>query len=84
MKITLFTTDTSCQQIISVNILHVTIFGKNKITIHFPRIGIICDEEQMKFIDACIKHHVLIEVQGGMVSIIPEDNNYQRVNYRFD
>jgi len=84
MKITLFTKDTNCDTIIAVQACHITIFGGNKIKIHFPKTGNTCSEEQMKFIDTCIKNFIHIEVQGGDVSLIPENNNFQRVYYRFD
>lgn len=79
MKVTLFTTDKTCQDIVDVKIAHMTMFENNTMKLTF-----ISDEEQSKFILACIKHYVLIQIQGSCVSIIPESNNYQRVRFRFD
>lgn len=79
MKVTLFTTDSASTQLLQVNVAHITIFGKNEITLHF-----INKEEQLKFISSCIENHVLIQCQGSKVSLIPETSNFQRVNFRFD
>ena len=79
MKVTLFTTDSASIQLLQVTVAHITIFGKNEIALHF-----IDKEEQLKFITTCIEKYVLIQFQGMKVSLIPETNNFQRVNFRFD
>lgn len=79
MKISLFTTDASCKDIVSVKAAHITMFEKANVEIHF-----INNEEQLKFIEACIKHYVLIQIQGSKVTIMPESDNFQRVRFRFD
>ena len=80
MKITLFTTGSACNDIGSFKIAHITMFdGKGIISLHF-----ISDEEQMKCIKLFIKHYVLFKCQGSHISILPEENNFQRVRFRFD
>lgn len=79
MKLTLYTTDSSCADIITVRIAHMTMFKDMT-----PLLRFTSNDEETKFIAACIKHSVLIKVQGHEVSLIPEQNNFQRVRYRFD
>lgn len=78
MKVFLFTNDSACTDIVEVKAAHICMFGKaNEIDIRF-----VIDAEQMKFIQACIKHYVLIKIQGSTVTIVPEE--YQRVRFRFE
>jgi hypothetical protein len=80
MEITLFTTDAFCTEIIKVKSFHISMFEKNKLDIHF----LSGSDDMINFIKACIENYVLIQIQGSKVSIIPENNNYQRVRFRFD
>ncbi len=82
MKVSLFTTDEKCEDIVEFNVAHVSIFKENKISFHFLKY--VEEGDMEKFIKACIKYFVLIEIQGYTVSIIPEPNNYQRIRIRFD
>lgn len=79
MKITLFTTNEQCADIISVNVAHVTMFERHELKVCFTS-GV----EQINFIEACIKHYVLFSCQGNFVTLPPENKNYQRVRFRFD
>jgi len=79
MQLTLFTTKEECEILIKVQISHMTIFGKNKISLHFGS-----KDEQLKLIECLIKNYVIFECQGNKIDLIPETNNYQRVWYRFD
>jgi hypothetical protein len=80
MKITLFTTDSACTNLGEFKCAHISMFDKDmKIKLHF-----VLNEDQLKFIETCIKHYVLIQIQGNDVTLIPESNNYQRVRFRFD
>lgn len=80
MKISLYTTDASFKDIVSVKVAHITMFETDtSITFHF-----VIKDEQIAFIRACIDNYVLIQVQGMNVTLIPKVDNYQRVRFRFD
>jgi len=84
MKVKMFTKDEKCENIISVNVCHMTMFEKHEICLHFNGMGNMISEDQIKFLEVCIKNHILVEVQGHEVTIIPEPKNFQRVRFRFD
>lgn len=79
IKVTLFTTDDSCKEICDVKIAHVTMFERHEIVLRF-----IHNEEQLKFMDACIRNYVLFSCQGREITLLTESKNYQRVRVRFD
>ena len=78
MKITLYTTDEKCTEIGVFESANICMFDEDmRISITF-----IKEEQQLDFITCCIKHYVLIQVQGNVVTLMPE--KYQRVRFRFD
>lgn len=79
MKVTLFTNNAACADIISVQVAHITMFEKNQLKLRFLSL----DNNMIEFVKACIKYHVLIQIEGLDIILIPE-NDYQRVRYRFD
>ncbi len=80
MKITIFKTDSSCEQLGEFKSAHITMFdGRMNIKIHFFDVG-----EQLNFVKCCINNYVLIQIQGNDVTLIPENANFQRVRFRFD
>jgi len=80
IKVTLFSTDEKCDELGSVEISHMSMFEKDmRMTLRF-----LLGPEQVKFIELCIKHYILIQIQGQHVSIISESHNFQRVRFRFD
>lgn len=79
IKITVFTTDVNCEELGSTIVNHITIFEKNNIGLTFGNKEILRD-----FIGLLIDEHVLFEVHGMKLKIIPETNNFQRVRFRFD
>lgn len=79
MKVSLYSTCKECTDLGTFNIAHVTMFDKQELQLHFGS-----DVEQSNFMNTCVKHYVLFKVQGKKVIIIPENNNFQRVRFRFD
>ena len=79
MKVTLFETGDNCNEIVNVNVAHVTMFAKQELTFNCH-----LEEEKTKLLMALMKHFVLFKCQGDNISIIPEPNGFQRVRFRFD
>jgi hypothetical protein len=81
MKITIFSIDSQCSDLLVFNCAHVTMFEEHRIKFQF---GLQFREDQMNFIKTCIENYVLIEIQGDTVIMVPEERNSQRVRVRFD
>lgn len=79
MKVTIFKKNEQHTEVVKVRISHITIFNGCNVVLHF-----INEVEELKLIEHFIKEYVLFTVQGMHVTIVPETNNYQRVNFRFD
>ena len=84
IKISVFTKDESSTLLGEFNCCHVTIFDKMKISIMMEISITTGISEQLKLIELLIKNYVLFEVQGETITLIPESNNFQRVNFRFE
>jgi hypothetical protein len=80
MKITLYTADANCNELIIVKCSHISMFDVQ----YQIKIKFIYKEEQMKLITCLIQNYVLFQCQGDDIIIIPENNQKQRVRYRFD
>jgi hypothetical protein len=81
MKVTLYKTNSSMDEITQVECSHITMFENYKLKMQF---GSHRKDDQLKLIKACIEHFVLIEIQGYSVTVIPEKSHTQRVAFRFD
>lgn len=81
MKVTVMTNNEECSDLIKVNCTHVSMFEGCKLQIHFLTTR---DKDMLLLLDVLIKSYVLMQIQGSIITIIPESNNYQRVRFRFD
>ncbi len=80
MKVSLYSTDEKCSDLGTVQCAHISMFAKGlRIKLTF-----ICVNQQLAFVKLCIKHYILIEIQGHDVTLVPEPNNFQRVRFKFD
>ena len=78
IKISVFTKDKSRTLLGEFECYHIVVFGKMEISI------MMNIDEQLKLIKLLIENYVLFKVQGVTITLIPENDNYQRVNFIFE
>ena len=79
IKVTILTKNKECNELGSFKIVHMTMFDKLELGMIF-----LNTKEMLNAITILQYNYVLFKIQGLTLTIIPEDNNLQRVRFRFD
>ena len=77
IKITVFDKTKSSNELIAVDISHLSMFDDNKLSLHF-----LFKEQQLKFISLLIVEHVVFDCIGQIINLNLKER--QKINMRFD
>jgi hypothetical protein len=77
LKLTVLNTKENCDELVQIELTHITVFKDNLLELHFISI-----EEMLKLINVFIKEYVKFTCEGK--HIIYNLSDYQRVRLRFD